>query len=78
LDYPDDPIKARLADLSVHGMSIIVSKELTIGSRVKVEWGSATFMGELVYCQAHGQEFLAGLKVEDPVYATTRILQQNQ
>jgi len=64
--------KARLADLSVHGLSLILEKKLPVGVIVKVEWGAATFEGELVYCQPHGQEFLVGLKVEDPVYETAR------
>jgi hypothetical protein len=64
--------KARLADLSIHGLSLILDEELPIGSLVKVEWGSVTFMGELVYCQPHGEEFLIGLKVDDPVYETVK------
>ncbi|MDR0843270.1 MAG: PilZ domain-containing protein [Acidobacteriota bacterium] len=64
--------KARLADLSVHGLSIILKEKLPIGVVVKVEWGETSFDGELVYCQSYGQEFLVGLKVEDPVYETAR------
>jgi hypothetical protein len=71
-DLPGSTIKARLADLSVHGLSLILSEELNIGSLLKVEWGTVTFMGELIYCQPHGQEFLVGLKVEDPVYETAK------
>lgn len=67
------PIKGRLADLSVHGISLILKRELPVGARVKVEWGSATYEGELIHCRARGDEFIAGLKVDDPVYATTRI-----
>jgi hypothetical protein len=77
-DFPDDPIKGRLGDLSVHGLRLILRRELPVGSFVKVEWGSTTFVGELVYCQAQGQEFLAGLKIEDTVYATTRNQGPNQ
>jgi hypothetical protein len=64
--------KARLADLSVHGLSLILKEKLPASSLVRVEWGAATFTGELVYCQPHGSEFLAGLKVDDPVYETAR------
>jgi len=71
-DLPGSTLKARLADLSVHGLSLILSEELNIGSLLKVEWGTVTFMGELIYCQPHGQEFLVGLKVEDPVYETAK------
>jgi hypothetical protein len=71
-DLPGSTLKARLADLSVHGLSLILNEELNIGSLLKVEWGTVTFMGELIYCQPHGQEFLVGLKVEDPVYETAK------
>ena len=72
-DLPGCVIKARLADLSVHGLSLILNEELQVGSLVKVEWGSVTFVGEAIYCQPrHGEGFLIGLKVEDPVYETAR------
>lgn len=64
--------KARLADLSVHGLSLILKEELPEASVVNVEWGKVKFMGELVYCRPHGQDYLVGLKVEDPVYETAR------
>lgn len=64
--------KARLSDLSVHGLSLIMKEKLPVASLVCVEWGTARFVGELVYCQPHGREYLAGLKVEDSVYETAR------
>jgi hypothetical protein len=71
-DLPSGSCKARLADLSVHGLSLILQEKLPIASLVEVEWGSVTFVGELIYCEAHGQEFLVGLKVEASVYETAR------
>jgi hypothetical protein len=53
-------------------LSLILDKKLHVGSMVKVEWASATFVGELVYCQPHGKEFLIGLKVDDAVYETAK------
>jgi hypothetical protein len=64
--------KARLADLSVHGLSLILKEKLPVATLVTVEWGTVTFSGELVYCRPHGKEFLAGLKVEDSVYETAK------
>ena len=64
--------KARLSDLSVHGLSVISPEKLSAACLVKVQWGTVTFMGEVVYCQPRGQEFLVGLKVEDSVYETAR------
>jgi hypothetical protein len=72
LDSRGESCKARLADLSVHGLRLILKEKLPAASWVKVEWGTAIFTGELIYCQPHGSEFLAGLKVEDPVYETAR------
>lgn len=64
--------KARLADLSVHGLSLILQHKLPVSALVKVEWGTATFVGEVIYCKPHGREILVGLKVEDSVYETAR------
>jgi hypothetical protein len=71
-DLPDSNIRARLANLSIHGLSLILNKKLNVGSLAKVEWGSVTFMGEVVYCKPHGKEVLVGLKVDDPVYETAK------
>jgi hypothetical protein len=45
---------------------------LPTGSSARIEWGNTEFIGELIYCQPHGKgnEFLAGLNVETPVYDT--------
>ena len=74
IEIPGGSIKARMADLSVHGLSLILNRKLQVGSHVKVEWGTLTFSGETIYCETHGKEFLAGLKVEDSVYETARNL----
>jgi len=66
------PIKGRLANLSAHGLSIILKSELPVGTLLKVEWGSTEFVGELIYCQPYGSEFLLGLNVETPVYDTKK------
>jgi hypothetical protein len=71
-DLPGGSAKARLANLSVHGLSLILDKKLHVGSLVRVEWASDAFVGEVVYCQAHGKEILVGLKVEDSVYETAK------
>jgi hypothetical protein len=71
-DLPGHNAKARLADLSVHGLSLILKDKLPVGSSIKVQWGSVSFMGEVVYCQPHRREFLVGLKVEDSVYETAK------
>jgi hypothetical protein len=71
-DLPDGSCKARLADLSVHGLSLILKEQLPSAAVVHVEWGKTKFAGELVYCRPYGREFLIGLKVEDSVYETAR------
>jgi hypothetical protein len=71
-DSPGVKLKARLADLSVHGLSLIMKEELSIGSAAKVQWGDVIFVGELIYCKPQGTEFLVGLKVEEPVYETAK------
>ena len=78
IEIPGESIKARMADLSVHGLSLVLNKKLHVGSCVKVEWGCLTFTGETIYCETYGKEFLAGLRVEDSVYETARNLRTYQ
>jgi len=68
IEEPQTTYKARMANLSAHGLSLIMNEELPTGSVVRVEWGDTNFIGELVYCQPHKDEFLVGLQVEAPVY----------
>jgi hypothetical protein len=75
---PETAIKGRLANLSAHGLSVIVGCELPTGSSVKVEWGDSEFVGELVYCRSHGKEYLAGIAVETPVYETKNPTSSNK
>ena len=64
--------RARLSDLSVHGLSLVLKRKIPLGSIVTVEWGDTTFEGELIYCQSYGSGFMAGLKVDEAVYETAR------
>ena len=68
VDEPGISMKGRLANLSAHGLSLIVPKNLFSGSTVKVEWGTSRVVGRIVYCQSYGNEFRTGLQVEDPIY----------
>jgi hypothetical protein len=72
LTSPGPAIKGRLANLSAHGLSVILNCELAPGSVLRVEWGNSEFVGELIHCQSHGKEFLLGLNVETPVYDTKK------
>lgn len=78
LNAPGPAIKGRLANLSAHGLSLIISCELPTGSAVSVEWGDTKFIGELIYCQPHKDEFLVGLRVEDPVYDSGKVTQSER
>lgn len=71
IDEPGLSMKGRLANLSAHGLSLILPDELPSGITVKVEWGNSQVQGRLVYCQSYGNEYRAGLQVEDPIYDAT-------
>ncbi len=72
LKSPSATLKGRLVNLSAHGLSVIVDRELPEGS-FKIQWGTCEFVGELIYCESHGTEFLAGMEVESPVYDTSKL-----
>jgi hypothetical protein len=74
LTPPGTAMKGRLHNLSAHGLSVIISRQLATGSAIKVEWGSSEFVGELVHCRPHGKEYLAGLTVAPPVYDTKKAI----
>ncbi len=77
LEDPDTCLKGRLADLSAHGLSLITDRELPTRTPIRVEWGNTDFVGEVIYSRFRGEEFLAGITVEEPVY-DTRVRQSGQ
>ena len=71
VDEPGVSMKGRLANLSAHGVSLILPSEIPTDITVKVEWGTSQVQGRLVYCQPYGNEYRAGLQVEGPIYDAT-------
>jgi hypothetical protein len=59
-------MKGRLANLSAHGLSLILPGKVPSGITVNVEWGEYKVRGQLIYCQPYGNEYRVGLEVEDP------------
>ncbi|MEJ2110101.1 MAG: PilZ domain-containing protein [Acidobacteriota bacterium] len=68
VDEPGISLKGRLANVSAHGLSLIVSSRIPTGIPVKVEWGTSRVVGDLVYCKPYGEEYRAGVQVDDPIY----------
>jgi hypothetical protein len=71
LEDPGTSMDGRLANLSAHGLSLIIPGELPAGASVKVQWGNTDFVGQLLYCEPYGNEYRAGLQVDDPIYDST-------
>jgi hypothetical protein len=71
VDDPDVSMKGRLANLSAHGLSLILPGKVPSGITVNVEWGEYHVQGRLIYCQSYGNEYRVGLQVDDPIYEPT-------
>lgn len=68
VDEPGISMKGRLANVSAHGLSLIVPNAIPSGVTVTVQWGSSRVVGQIIYCELLGNEYRAGLQVEDPIY----------
>lgn len=68
VDEFDISMKGRLANLSAHGISLILQDTIPSGITVKVEWGTSHVIGRLKYCKPYGNEYRAGIEVRDPIY----------
>jgi hypothetical protein len=71
LDESGISVEGRLANLSAHGISLILPRALSTGITVRVRWRATDFVGQLLYCEPHGNEYRVGLQVEDPIYEST-------
>jgi hypothetical protein len=68
LEEFDISMKGRLANLSAHGISLILPDTIPSGITVKVEWGTSHVIGRLKYCKPYRNEYRAGIEVHDPIY----------
>ncbi len=68
LEQSNEAFAGRLKNFSSYGVRLNCPKSLSAGSLIKVEWGEAILLGEVVYCQSQGDEFVAGVEVEEIVY----------
>jgi hypothetical protein len=68
LDLPAFELAGRITNFSANGTRLILEGEVARGTMVKVEWGTAILLGEIIYCQPEGSEFAVGLKLEEVLY----------
>ncbi len=68
LEQPDIVVAGRLANFSASGIRLMLERELSLGTMVKVEWGGTILLGEIIYCSPQGAEFAVGLQLEDALY----------
>jgi hypothetical protein len=61
-------LKGRLKNLSAHGLGVILSRNLPLNSRARIEWGDTCFDGRVIYCKPRAGEFLTGFRVDGTVY----------
>ena len=78
LTQPRDTFAGRLENISPFGVRLACPRNLPVGSLIKVELDEAILLGEVIYCQSQGQEYLTGLEVEEIVYqAELAVVQGN-
>ena len=58
-------IEGHLVNVSTRGLKLQVPEALEPGVMVQVRLGGKIIMAEVRYCQAHGQEFQLGVRIQD-------------
>jgi hypothetical protein len=64
LGEPELRYAATAIDLSGRGMKLRVTRQLALGSPVKVELDDSMYFGEVCYCRLERGIFVAGLRIE--------------
>ena len=70
LDRPQDSLVGKLQDASDFGVGITLTQELAVGLLVRVEWSDTLLLGEVIHCQRQGDEFIAGIEVDEVIDKT--------
>jgi len=65
LDRPEDSLAGKVRDLSARGMGLVLREKLPAGTLIRVEWSDTLLLGEVIYCQRQGEEFIAGIEVDE-------------
>jgi hypothetical protein len=60
-----DKIAARVVDMSQSGLGLELSAELSVGTRVVVEFISGTAFGEVRHCNAMELTYRAGIRIDE-------------
>jgi hypothetical protein len=55
---------AQIADISGHGMALLLPSPVPPGSAIKIEFGDALVLGEISYCTPRDGGYRAGLVVK--------------
>jgi hypothetical protein len=58
-------LEGQLLNVSTRGLKVQVPEALEPGVMVQVRLGGKIIMAEVRYCQAHGQEFQLGVRIQD-------------
>jgi hypothetical protein len=68
LERPGVSIHGRLINFSASGTRMVLGQAVLPGTMVRVELGGTILLGEIIYCTPEGNEFAAGLELEDALY----------
>lgn len=61
-------VAAQLVNFSATGASIIVAREVRLGTALRIEWGSTLLFGTVIHCTPQGRDFSLGVELEDARY----------
>jgi hypothetical protein len=61
---PDLHLQCRIHNASGRGIALEVADPLASGTPLKITLEDAILLGEVIYCRAHGEKWVAGVELE--------------
>jgi hypothetical protein len=66
MDEHDAPVTAELVEVSSTGMKLHVAEPIPVGTRLTIDTGGMTVMGDVRFCEMHSeQSYTVGLMMFD-------------
>ncbi len=66
-------ISGRAVNISRSGLRLILKEPVPAGTLLMVEWEDSEVLGEICYCQEHGEGYAVGLEIEHALVGTREL-----
>jgi hypothetical protein len=70
---PDLHLQGRIQNASGQGIGLLLTQRLATGKTLKINLVDGILLGEVIYCQAQGENWYLGVELEHALFGLTEL-----